>query len=198
MGALIKKTELGAQEGAVRPLYAAAEGARQPAAAPPPAPASAAPPTAGTPPAEAAGPGVVDRHARLLNRMITELVAERQRLLTELRPDLLRLALQIASAIIGYESTANPALIEHTLTQALQQLHFASRVVVRVHPEDLAYVQERPDLFQTHSGEVEFVADQSVERGGCLLQSDRGGIDSTIATQIRSLTEQLLEQGESA
>ena len=133
MGSLLKKAQLAAQSDDVRPLY-------MPAAAPV---LSLAPPV---PVAEAGDGGELDRHLTLLSRVISETVAARERLLMELQPDLLALVLALVRAIVGHEASSDPSVIEHTLTQSLTQLHFATRITAHLHSDDLAHLQERPEV----------------------------------------------------
>lgn len=146
-------------------------------------------------PAEAAAPlpapnELIARHARLLNRISTELVQQQERLLDELRPHVLKLALELARAIMGRE-VASTSVIEHSLQQALQQLHLATRVTVRLHPDDLAYVQAQQTEPSEQVPVLTFIADPAIDRGGCYLQSDRGDIDARLATQLAHLGQAL-------
>lgn len=175
---LLKRSQLLGRLDDVRLLYEPT-----PPAPPPPSPLPPEPT-----PVES---DVVARHARLLNRITSELLAERSRLLTELQPDLQRLVLAMAHQIVGHELATNPLIIETTLSQALQHLHLATRITVRLHPDDLAHLQAHPDALALHPAELDLVADPQVERGGCRLESDRGGIDCTIETQLRLLAERL-------
>lgn len=177
MGGLLKREELQGKVGAILPFCEA-----------PPAPPPAPLPRAAEPPADADAPA---RHLRLLERIAAEMVRERARLLTEIRPEVLGLALAVAREIVGHEASANPTLIEHTLTQALQNLHFATRIIVRLHPDDLAHLQQHQASWRDHTAQLEFAADPAVERGGCLLESDRGGFDATLQTQLTTLGEAL-------
>jgi flagellar assembly protein FliH len=175
---LLKKHELDQLPMDVRPLYANAPPVPLTAAALPVAPAPVSEPAA-------------DRQARLLNRIVGEFVRERERLLDEVRPELLQISLAVAREIIGHEISVDPGVIEGTLRECLGELHFASRVVVRLHPDDLAYLRRRPEVEEDQTGEIEFMADTSIERGGCLIESDRGGVDATIETQLRLLGQHL-------
>lgn len=177
---LLKKIDLIGRADDVRLLY-------EPAPAPP---QIQPPPPVEAPPAES---DVIVRHARLFNRVTSELLAERSRLLTDLQPDLLRLVLAMTRQIVGQEISTNPQIIETTLAQALQHLHLATRITVRLHPDDLAHLQAHPEALGLHPAELDLVADPQVERGGCWLESDRGGIDCTIETQLRLLAERLRE-----
>lgn len=168
MPAVWKKGQV---QGEVRPLYGApVTDAASPSEVAAVAPAPAPPPEAVVANAPA---DPLAQHVRLLNRVVTELVRERQRLLTELRPDLLDLALSIAREVVGHEAQVDAAVVEHSLSQALQRLHFASRVLVRVHPEDHAHLLMHPEVWQAQGRELELVADETIDRGGCYLESDR-------------------------
>lgn len=175
MGALLKRGELQGKVGTILAFHES------------PPPAASRPPT---PPAlpEAEGP---ERHLRLLERIVGEMVRERVQLLTETRPEVLKLALCVAREIIGHEATADPTIIEHTLAQALQNLHFATKIVVRLHPDDLAHLQDHQATWREQTAQLEFVADPEMERGGCRLDSDRGGFDATLQTQLSTLREAL-------
>lgn len=100
--------------------------------------------------------------------------------------------MSVAREIIGHEVRADPAVIEHTLTQALQNLHFATRIAVRLHPDDLVHLQEHAAVWEQHTPALEFVADEEIARGGCVLESDRGGFDATLETQLKTLHEAML------
>lgn len=180
---LLKRSQLLGRSDDVRLLY-------EPTPPPPPSPVPVPPEAT---PVES---DVVARHARLLNRITSELLAERSRLLIELQPDLLRLVLAMAHQIVGHELASNPLIIESTLAQALGHLHLATRITVRLHPEDLTHLQAHPEAFALHPAELDLTADPQIERGGCRLESDRGGIDCTIETQLRLLAERLSGQTE--
>lgn len=181
MAQLWKKAELAAQPAAVQPLYAVV-----------PPPVTASPAEA---PAPSAGPDgaeeTVARHLRLLNRAAAELVQEQERLLAELRPELLRLVLALATEVIRRETKVDRSIVERTLQEALQQVHFATRVSVRVHPDDLAHLQAQPGLAEHFPVTLQWQADSEIELGGCRLHTDRGALDATIATQLRHLAEAL-------
>ncbi|MHB8995945.1 MAG: FliH/SctL family protein [Armatimonadota bacterium] len=175
---LLKKHDVDQLPMDIRPLYANSPPAPLMAAVLPVAPAPVPEPAA-------------DRQARLLNRIVGELVRERERLLDETRPELLQISLAVAREIIGHEISIDPGVIDGTLRKCLGELHFASRVVVRLHPDDLAYLRRQPEGEKDQTGEIELMADTSIERGGCLIESDRGGVDATIETQLRLLGQHL-------
>lgn len=129
----------------------------------------------------------VARHLRLLNSLAAGLVAERAHQLAALRPELLSLVLLICRELLGREVSSNPAVIEYTLGRALETLRGATRVTARLHPEDVAWLSSAADL----PAYVELVPDAAVQRGECVLDSERGSIDATWETQLRLVREAL-------
>lgn len=180
MAQLLKSIDLQTQSSPVQPLYEPF--AELVAESESPAPSAPVPePEADT----------LSRHLRLINRVTAQLVQEQERLLCELRAPLLRLALALAEEVVRREVTVDRTVVERTLQEALQHLHFANRVVVRVYPDDLEHLQAQPGLLEQCPVELVWKADAEIEPGGCRLSTDRGGIDATIGTQLRRLAEAL-------
>lgn len=105
--------------------------------------------------------------------------------------DLLRLALEIARKVVHRETTMDPEIAVTLVRVALSRLH--SRVVarVRLHPEDRDYVASRTDRFSAVSS-LELVADPSIARGGCLVETDMGDVDARIERQFAEIERGLL------
>lgn len=187
MGGVWKREDLQARAAVVKPLYGAAVEVeeRQEVEAPP----QAGPASQET----SAGEAARVRQLKLLNNLATSLVAERGRLLSDLRPEIVKLALLIAREIIGYEASVDRRVVEHALQAALERLNSAARVVAHLHPEDLINLQSlsAKALGCVDDQVLELVADESIERGGCRLESDRGAVEATLDTQLGRLQEAL-------
>lgn len=149
-------------------------------------------PQAGSPAPPGPSPSLSDetvaRHLRLLNSLAAGLVAERAHQLTALRPELLSLVLLICRELLGREVSSNPAVIEYTLGRALETLRGATHVTARLHPEDAAWLSSAAADLPAY---VELVPDAALQRGECVLDSDRGSIDATWETQLRLVREAL-------
>jgi flagellar assembly protein FliH len=187
MGGVWKREDLQARAAIVRPLYGpcAEVEERSEVVAPQPAPLA--------PQESSAGEAARARQLRLLNNLATSLVAERGRLLSDLRPEIVQLALAIAHEVIGYEAAVDRRVVEHALQGALERLNSAARVVAHVHPADLAELKSLPPetLGCVDDQVLELVADENIERGGCRLESDRGAVEATLDMQLRLLGEAL-------
>lgn len=71
----------------------------------------------------------------------------------------------------------------------------ASDVVVRVHPEERESLELVAGQIIEQFGQskhVRLVADESVDRGGCVVQTEAGQVDGRIETQVSRIAEELL------
>lgn len=175
MHPVVKREQITAGQWVVRPLLEPAE-----------APLSAV--AAGTPPTVAPEPEdeTLERQQRLLSALAANLVKERGRQLTALRPELLKLVLLVCQELLGREVTTPPAVIDHTLAAALKMLNGAGGLVARVNPEEAALLEQRWSELPAHErpGQIRLVADSALGPGECRLDSDRGAIDATWETQL--------------
>ena len=121
-----------------------------------------------------------------LSHTLSELEPLYALIATRAERDLVKLALEIARKVVHREVTTDADIVLTLARVALERLH--PRVVAKVllHPEDLAFViARRHELSNTST--LEFVADASVGRGGCIIQSEHGDIDARIEQQIATI-----------
>ena len=131
----------------------------------------------------------------VLHDLTTQLAHDKERLLDELRPHLVRLAISIAQRIVAAEIHQDWQMVERTVRAALKELSCEGELQVRVHPDDKATIEQALGADETIlSGisELRVIADPSVERGGCIVESDYGTIDANIPTQFAQLQRTLL------
>lgn len=160
--------------------------------------AEAAPPTPLVAPAAAEADSEAAHFARirhLLHDLTTQLAHDKERLLDELQPHLVRLALAIARRIVAAEIRQDQHLVERTVRAALEELACEGELHVRVHPDDAPLVRRvlaTEESFGEGFSDLRVLADQTIERGGCIVESDHGIIDADIPTQFAQIQRTLL------
>jgi flagellar assembly protein FliH len=92
-------------------------------------------------------------------------------------------AVQLARQVLRSELQADPARVAGVAAEAVDAvLASARRIALHLNPADVALVAAaRPEPLQAR--EVRLVADDSIERGGCRVESDLGAVDARIATR---------------
>jgi flagellar assembly protein FliH len=120
--------------------------------------------------------------------------------MTSAEPELTRLAMAIAERIVHGELVTNPNVIVENVRQALTRLVSREVVTLRVNPVDLDMIRQHRDEIIA-AGDVEhlrIVEDQRIERGGVIVETDAGTIDSKISTQLREARRAILSDDEIA
>ena len=116
-----------------------------------------------------------------------------QRLEREMDESAVRLAVELASAILTREASADPEILRATVRRALEEAGPVVSLALRVHPEDLAQTRaEAPAMAEDITGQVVDLSVSSaadVERGTCVVQFDRGIVDTRWSTQLRHLAD---------
>ena len=115
----------------------------------------------------------------LLHRLDAELGAME----SEMAAALANAAVALARQVLKSELLANPAVVSSVAAQAVQAVLLSARnITVRVHPLDLPLVQQGAAEALAARG-ARAVADASIERGGCIVQTDVGTVDARISAR---------------
>ena len=130
-----------------------------------------------------------------LTELVNELDLRKGRLLSQAHKDLVSLAVSIARKVVRSVAEASPAVAEENVREAVRLTGSASDVVVRVHPEQREFLELLAGQIGEQFGQskhVRLVADESVDRGGCLVQTEAGEVDGRIETQVSRIADELL------
>lgn len=119
---------------------------------------------------------------------------ERSRALSGVEEEVLKLSVKLAEKIIGRAVEQDESIRAEIVFSAVRQARQQEMLTVRVNANDLPLLErmrERIDAFG-RTRYVDFVADQAVARGGCIIESASGTIDARVETQLRVLENALL------
>lgn len=118
----------------------------------------------------------------------------RESLLLKSREDMLRLIMGVARQVIRAEVRESEQIILDTVTRALEAAVSSDEYYIRVNPEDMDTVTENePLFFASMKGlrNIHFIADDTVEKGGCIAESTAGDVDATIESQLIEIYDHL-------
>ena len=88
-----------------------------------------------------------------------------------------------------------PQGIRALVDAAAQHALYSERVAVRLHPRDLAMLEDAGalDKVLASGAAVAWSADQSIALGGCILDTGHGDLDARLETQLERLRATLVE-----
>ena len=135
---------------------------------------------------------LVDR----LHLIITKAIDRRNEIVEESETQLINLVLQISKKVIKVISENQKNVVINNVVQALRKLKGRGDVVLRVNLSDLELVSENMTQFQEMIENVKNITileDASVDRGGCIIETDFGQIDARIASQLHEIESKILE-----
>ncbi|MBD3246348.1 MAG: hypothetical protein GF333_04990 [Candidatus Omnitrophica bacterium] len=113
--------------------------------------------------------------------------------------DLVRLALEVAEKVIKDESQKRKKVVEGMIREGLRRVSEKAYVKVRVNPGQLDFVREKKEDFIRQLGDVErfeCVPDESVDPGGCIIETPSGSVDMRIGKQVAEVRSTLIGEEE--
>jgi len=122
---------------------------------------------------------------------------QRKTMLQQSQGDLINLIILLSKKILGQELATPRNIIAATLQSAMEQAIESEEYYVTLHPEDLGFAEAKvPELITSIRGleRIVFKTDNTMARGGCLLESAVCTVDASIETQLDSMKDFLTEQ----
>lgn len=129
------------------------------------------------------------------NAALVEWEQQRRDMLMAAREDVIALAVAIGERITHRVIEHSPELVTAQVAEALSLVSRRTEAVVRLHPDDRAFVEPLLDEILSRIDactSVRLMSESSMTRGGCVVTTEGGMIDASIETQLRRITEALL------
>ncbi len=130
-----------------------------------------------------------------LTALLDDFDQQKRRMLSQAHKDLVRLGLAIAGRVVKRVVAAEPEVAASNLREAVALVSASSDVVVHVHPAEVESLQRFCRQWAEQTGRldhVRVVADESIDRGGCVIRTDSGQVDATVQGQLDRIAEQLV------
>jgi flagellar assembly protein FliH len=110
----------------------------------------------------------------------------------EVEKEVVELALAIAKQVICHEITLNRDTVVCVAREALAKVEDPGNIKIRMSPSDLKFIKETrsqlSDLIENIDN-VTLEAEENVQSGGCIIETDLGEIDARIERQMQIVEE---------
>lgn len=125
---------------------------------------------------------------------ILELGKLRSSLYAQVEREVVKLAVEVAKKIVHREIQVDKDIIQTLVRVALSHVAEKSAVTVHLSPADYSYLlEQRAELSQSEGRDISLLADKSIERGGCLIQTECGDIDARIEEKFKEVEHAFFE-----
>jgi flagellar assembly protein FliH len=131
-----------------------------------------------------------------LHEILSQLNTIRKETHQEIEKEVVELALAIARQVICQEVTFNRDIVVCVAREALAKVEDPGRVKIKMNPSDLEFIRntrsQLNDLIENIDN-VTFEAEEQIQSGGCIIETDLGEIDARIERQLQAVEESFHE-----
>ncbi len=120
----------------------------------------------------------------------------RRKTIEGLRKEVFDLAVEIAEKILARELKSHPETVLSIAEEAIQLAGNRKHVVLWVHPSELEICNVHKDRLVSHlppRSNLQIMADETVEPGGCVVENEYGRVDARLSTRWQNLLASLAE-----
>jgi flagellar assembly protein FliH len=131
-----------------------------------------------------------------IKEALIQLNAIREETYRQLEKEVVELALAIAEKVICREIATDKETVVCVAKEALAKVDDPGKVKIKMNPSDLKFINETkyqlanliPDV-----NNVTFEAEENIESGGCIIETELGEIDARIEKQLQAVKESFLD-----
>jgi flagellar assembly protein FliH len=127
----------------------------------------------------------------LLQAALNEAKSVRDRLLWAAEHEIVELAIAATRTVIGEQVLLDPALTVDVVERALERAAGQNVVALRLHPTRLTLIDAHLSELRGEPLTFELRGDDSVEVGGCIVDTSTGQIDARLDVQLDEVAREL-------
>ena len=142
------------------------------------------------------GKAEVDRLIERTQTVLERVQNKRAEILKESEKEIVDLVLLITRKVVKVISENQRDIIIANVREALRKIRSKGDIIIRVNLADLQLTTEHKQYFielMEGANSVNIIEDSTVDKGGCIVETDFGEIDARIASQLAELESKILE-----
>jgi len=138
----------------------------------------------------------VNRLVERMHKIVESVMQRREEILQETESQIVELVILMARKVIKILSESQKNIVMANTLAALKKVKARGNVTLRVNLEEVklttAHIQEFIEHVENVKG-ITVLEDSSVEKGGCIVETDFGAIDARISSQLTELENKILD-----
>lgn len=143
-----------------------------------------------------AGESEIGRLVERLRKMVEAVMLRREEILKETEQQIIDLVILMTRKVVKIISETQKTTIMSNILAALKKVKNRGTVALHVNLEDLRLATANVDEFIKRVENIQgitVVEDSTVEKGGCIVETDFGAIDARISSQLNELEDKIME-----
>ncbi len=133
--------------------------------------------------------------SKRFDSVLKEFSSEIEKFGREVDHAVITLALAMARRVVAREIEIDEGAVLGRTREAIRRIIGVDKIKIHVNPADEDYIREGRNELSSYVDSVKEIvieADEKIERGGCMIESELGNIDARISTQFGIIEETLL------
>ena len=142
------------------------------------------------------GQSELNRLIERVHKIVESVMNRREEILRDTEQQIVDLVILMTRKIVKIISENQKGVVLSNVLSALKKVKTRCSVIIRVNIEDLKLTSEHTGEFIKRVEAVQgitVIEDSSVDKGGCVVETDFGAIDARIASQLGELENKMLE-----
>lgn len=127
-----------------------------------------------------------------LQQGLIQLCELRQETYQRIEEEVVELALAIARKVICREIEMDKEVVVCVAREALAKVEDPGKIKIKMNPSDVQFINETKYRLSEIIDEIEYVtieAEDGIQRGGCVIETNLGEIDARIEKQLQAVEE---------
>ena len=142
------------------------------------------------------GKGEVERLVERTHKILEGVMSRREEILSETEQQIVELVILMTRKVVKVLSENQKSVVMANVLQALKKVKGRGDVTIRVNLADVKLTSEHTQDFIKQVENIQGITvleDSTVDKGGCVVETDFGAIDARIKSQLDELEAAVLE-----
>jgi flagellar assembly protein FliH len=134
--------------------------------------------------------GDINNELKILRSLVEGIERVREEIYEKIEADVVGLALLVARKIVYEVAEHDRKVAVETAKEAIRKASDREMLKIKINPVDYEVLsKKRTELLQCFDGikSIVFEEDESIQPGGCLIETNQGDIDARIESRLRVL-----------
>lgn len=136
----------------------------------------------------------VKRLVERVHKVLNAAIDKRREIIMEAENQMVELVLLISKKVVKVISEEQKNVVISNVVQALRKMKSRGEVEIRVNLEDVQlttdHIKDFMELVESVSA-ITVLEDSTIEKGGCLIETNLGRIDARISSQLREIEDRI-------
>lgn len=136
----------------------------------------------------------VQRLVERVHKILNAAIDKRREIILEAENQMVELVLLISKKVVKVISEDQKNVVLSNVIQALRKMKSRGEVEIKVNLQDVAltteHIKEFMEMIESVSA-ITVLEDSTIEKGGCIIETNLGRIDARISSQLREIEDRI-------